>query len=276
MLVRYGDREIHPDLSAWSLVHHLEWAKRWLLEASLGDGEEGVGVDDLSRSARASLPRRNCSGEPGRLVCPLRAGAQGRTLAEGPVYSGRVVARLSQGDALGRFAPIGQRRLKPAARPASLREALGGSLLEISGTASVKAPPDAVGRVLSDPARLRRSLPGCSALEPDADGYRIEISIGVAAVRGTYQGAIRILQHEPGQRFDFKLELEAPRGYVEATVHAFFTPSQEGTDVAYKAESELGGPLAALGQRVAGGIATLLVRQFCDGIGREAQGFAQG
>jgi len=147
--------------------------------------------------------------------------------------------------------------------------------LDISGTASVKAPPEAVGRVLSDPARLRRSLPGCSALEPGADGYRIEISIGVAAVRGSYQGAIRILQHDPGHRFDFELELEAPRGYVEATVHTSFTPSDEGTDVAYSAESELGGPLAALGQRVAGGIATLLVRQFCDGIGREAQAFAQ-
>lgn len=143
--------------------------------------------------------------------------------------------------------------------------------MEISGKASVKAQPEAVGRVLSDPAMLQRSLPGCRLLEPEADGYRIEISIGVAAVRGIYQGAIRILRHEPGRLFDFEIALEAPRGFVEATVHTAFTASDEGTEIAYTAESELGGPLAALGQRVAAGVATLLVRQFCEGIGREAQ-----
>lgn len=147
--------------------------------------------------------------------------------------------------------------------------------MEISGTASVRAHPDAVGRVLSDPARLQRSLPGCRTLEPDSDGYRIEISIGVAAVRGTYQGLIRVLQHDPGRRFDFKLTLEAPRGFVEATVQTSFTAVADGTQIAYTAESELGGPLAALGQRVAAGIATMLVRQFCDGIGREAQAVSQ-
>ncbi len=143
--------------------------------------------------------------------------------------------------------------------------------MEISGAASVKARPDAVGRVLSDPAMLQRSLPGCQSLVPEGDGYRIEISIGVAAVRGTYQGLIRILRHDPGAQFDFEIALEAPRGYVEASVRTTFRPSVDGTEIAYAAESELGGTLAALGQRVAAGVATLMVRQFCDGIGREAQ-----
>ena len=151
-----------------------------------------------------------------------------------------------------------------------------GSVLEISGKASVQAQPDAVGRVLSDPVLLQRSLPGCRSLEPDGEGYRIEISIGVAAVRGTYMGSIRVLRHDPGQRFDFELSLEAPRGFVEARVKTSFTPLPQGTEIAYTAESELGGPLAALGQRVAAGVATMLVRQFCDGLGREAQALHQG
>lgn len=148
--------------------------------------------------------------------------------------------------------------------------------MEISGAARVQASPDAVSRVLADPELLRRSLPGCTALEGEPDGYRIEISIGVAAVRGSYQGTIRVLDHQVGQRFDFALQLEAPRGFVEATVQTRFAAADGGTEIAYEAQSELGGPLAALGQRVAAGIATLLVRQFCDGIGREAQAVAQG
>ena len=147
--------------------------------------------------------------------------------------------------------------------------------MEISGTASVKAAPEAVGRVLSDPALLQRSLPGCRTLEPEGNGYRVEISIGVAAVRGTYQGTVDVLRHEPGRRFDFRLALEAPRGFLEATVETRLRATPEGTEIAYTAESELGGPLAALGQRVAAGVATMLVRQFCDGLGREAQALAQ-
>ncbi len=148
--------------------------------------------------------------------------------------------------------------------------------MEISGSAGVKAPPAAVSQVLADPARLQRSLPGCRQLEPDGNGYRIEISIGVAAVRGTYQGTIEVLRHEPGRQFDFRLMLEAPRGFVEATVATRLDESAQGTELRYTAESELGGPLAALGQRVAAGVATMLVRQFCDGLGREAQGLLQG
>ena len=148
--------------------------------------------------------------------------------------------------------------------------------MEISGSAGVKAPPAAVSQVLADPARLQRSLPGCQQLVPDGSGYRIEISIGVAAVRGTYQGTIDVLRHEPGRRFDFRLMLEAPRGFLEATVETRLEETAQGTQLRYTAESELGGPLAALGQRVAAGVATMLVRQFCDGLGREAQGLVQG
>ena len=147
--------------------------------------------------------------------------------------------------------------------------------MEISGKASVQARPDAVGKVLADPSHLQRSLPGCSMLEPEPGGYRIEISIGVAAVRGIYQGSIRVLRHDPGERFDFELSLEAPRGFVEARVQTSFAPEGSGTEISYSAESELGGPLAALGQRVAAGVATMLVHQFCDGLGREAQALEQ-
>jgi len=148
--------------------------------------------------------------------------------------------------------------------------------LEIRGSALVHALPATVSRALDEPACLRRSIPGCETLVGGEDLYRIEVSIGVAAVRGRYEGEVRILRHEAGECFDFHLGLTSARGFVDATVRTTLSAEADGTRVSYVAESELGGPLAALGQRIAGGVATLLVRQFCEGLGREAEAMDKG
>ena len=93
MLARFGDREIHPVLSTWSLVHHLEWAARRLLESCLEAGEEGVGagvdVRHLAPAplgtelrARAELLRQS----EHSFVCSVQAQGPAGPVAEGVVY----------------------------------------------------------------------------------------------------------------------------------------------------------------------------------------------
>ncbi len=93
MLARFGGRPIHRVLSTWSLVYHLEWVARRLLERCLESGEEGVGTGvDVRHLGPAPLGaevqveaelRRQ---EDDRFVCSVRASCDGRPVATGTVY----------------------------------------------------------------------------------------------------------------------------------------------------------------------------------------------
>ena len=51
--------------------------------------------------------------------------------------------------------------------------------MELSGKHIFDAPREAVYRAMTDPAVLRRTLPGCQSLEPRGSGtYSITLAIG--------------------------------------------------------------------------------------------------
>lgn len=143
--------------------------------------------------------------------------------------------------------------------------------MQIAGEASVEATPQQVFAALQNPGALQRSLPGCEGLTPEEDGYRANFTIGVAAVRGKFAGRITPTSAIAAERYDFTLSLEGSSGFFEASVETRLAPTGSGTRLSYQAEAEFGGMLASLGQRVAGGVAAVLVRQFCEALGREAK-----
>lgn len=93
MVAAFGGRVIHRVLATWSLVHHMEWAARKLLEPHLEPGEEGAGagvnVRHLAPAPVGSVVEvraRVARAGPGTLVADVEALAQGRRLAEGQVF----------------------------------------------------------------------------------------------------------------------------------------------------------------------------------------------
>lgn len=144
--------------------------------------------------------------------------------------------------------------------------------MHIEGDAALSSPRGAVFAALEDPEALQRSLPGCKELRADGDGYYARFVIGVAAVRGEYEGSIRVRRAQAPTHYDFDLQMEGQSGFLEAQVRTALNEQGSGTSLHYAAEAEMGGMLASLGQRVAGGVATMLVRQFCGALDREAKG----
>jgi uncharacterized protein len=70
--------------------------------------------------------------------------------------------------------------------------------VRISGTANVAAPRAPLWDALQDPAVLARTLPGCESLEVvGEDHYKATVTAGVASVRGTYQGQVRLSDKQP-------------------------------------------------------------------------------
>jgi fluoroacetyl-CoA thioesterase len=93
MEASFGGRRIHPVLSTWALVHHLEWAARLVIEPALEEGEEGVGAGvDIRHLGPApigssvTVTARAVGQKAASLVCEVEAFCGERAVAKGWVF----------------------------------------------------------------------------------------------------------------------------------------------------------------------------------------------
>ena len=61
--------------------------------------------------------------------------------------------------------------------------------------------------LFNDPGVLARATPGCERLEPvGPDEFEATLSVGVAAVKGTYQGRLAITDKQPPEGYTLRVE----------------------------------------------------------------------
>ena len=79
--------------------------------------------------------------------------------------------------------------------------------MKISGTAALKASPQQVWDAFHDPEVLARCLPGCESLtEVGPDEYAMTVTAGVAAIKGTYEGKVALLNPQHPEQFTMKAQ----------------------------------------------------------------------
>jgi carbon monoxide dehydrogenase subunit G len=124
--------------------------------------------------------------------------------------------------------------------------------MRIAGTATLHAPVETVYQTLRDPAVLVRTIPGCERLEEvGEDAYAMTVTAGVASIRGTYAGDVRLTDHQAPNGFVLRASGSGTPGTVSADVTVQLTPGDNGTTViAYDADAVVGGMLGGVGQRL--------------------------
>ena len=74
------------------------------------------------------------------------------------------------------------------------------------------APPERVWALLMDPAAIASCIPGCDSLEPDGeDRYTAALTVGMAAITGTYEGTVTITDKVPPRRTGSRSKARAGR-----------------------------------------------------------------
>ncbi len=142
--------------------------------------------------------------------------------------------------------------------------------MKIEGDHKIAAPREIVWKGLLDPAVLARAVPGCEKLEAQPDGsYRAEMSVGIAAVKGRYHGRIEILDPVPPERYRMKVEGQGTGGFVKGEGVLTLTEQGGETLVSYSGETQVGGIIANVGQRLLLGAARQVVSHFFDALARE-------
>ncbi len=139
------------------------------------------------------------------------------------------------------------RTAPPARRP-------GRKPMRISDEVTLHAPLDRVWAALNDPAVLVRTLPGCERLESTGpDSYKMIVTAGVASIRGTYAGEVKLHDQQPPNSFVMTASGAGAPGTVSTEVQVRLAEVDGATQLRYEAEAVVGGMIGGVGQRMLAG-----------------------
>ena len=146
--------------------------------------------------------------------------------------------------------------------------------MNLDGSAVLHAEPEKVWSVITDPAVLARTIPGCESLEQVGDDeYRMNVSVGVGAIRGTYAGEVKLTDQERPKSYVMHASGSGAPGNARATVTINLEPAGDNqTTLTYSADAVVGGPVAGVGQRMMTGVAKRMAGQFFSAIDAELTG----
>ncbi|MFI0418444.1 CoxG family protein [Spongiactinospora sp. 9N601] len=136
--------------------------------------------------------------------------------------------------------------------------------MKVVGSAVLGVDRPRVWTALRDPAVLVHAIPGCRRLEDlGDDSYRMTVAIGVAAIKGVYQGEVTLSDLTEPERFTLKAGGQGEPGTVDATVQIRLDDAEDGgTRVDYDAEAVIGGMIGGVGQRLLASIAKRTATRF--------------
>jgi len=148
--------------------------------------------------------------------------------------------------------------------------------MRIAGNATLHAPVETVYAALQDPAVLVRTIPGCERLEQvGQDAYQMTVTAGVASVRGTYAGDVRLTDQNAPHGFVLRANGSGTPGTVSANVTVGLTPGDNGTTVlTYDADTTIGGMIGGVGQRLLTTVAKRTATEFFTAVNQTLTGEA--
>jgi 2-furoyl-CoA dehydrogenase large subunit len=127
----------------------------------------------------------------------------------------------------------------------------------------IPAAPQAVWDALLRPESLRQIIPGCESVELSGETYRARVRIAVAGIGATYDAELRMFdRHEP-ERLRLSGKATSKLGFGTGEAYVTFTDTAPGhTVLTYDYAADVGGRLAAFGQRMLDGIVRMLLASF--------------
>ena len=144
--------------------------------------------------------------------------------------------------------------------------------MKIAGTSTVPAPMERAYTLLQDPAVLARCMPGCEALDRIGENeYAMRMKMVLASISGNFEGKVRIADANPPDSFRLIVEGTGKIGFMRGDGLLRLTPGNS-TSVSYEGDVQVGGTIAAVGQRLVETTAKMLIKRFFDKLANEAVG----
>jgi uncharacterized protein len=135
--------------------------------------------------------------------------------------------------------------------------------MDISGSYSFNAQRDRVWDLLMDPDVIASCIPGCDRFEPDGeDRYKLTLTVGLAAITGTYDGTVVLTDKIPQTSYRLVVEGQGRPGFVKGNSAIVLRAEGETTALDVTGTVQTGGAIARVGQRLIGGVAKMMLDRF--------------
>ncbi len=145
--------------------------------------------------------------------------------------------------------------------------------MEISGDHKFNAPRAAVWQALLDPKALQASMPGCEKFEEvGPQSYDLIIKVGIAAIKGTYSGNVKVLDPAENEGYRLLVSGTGKPGSVQGDATLVLSDEAGGTLVKYTGDVKAQGAIARLGSRLLAGTAKLMIGQFMKAMEKQVEG----
>ena len=136
--------------------------------------------------------------------------------------------------------------------------------LEMTGEYVLPLDRAKVYAALNDPDMLKRCIPGCEELDKVSDNeFAAVVRMEIGPVKARFKGKVRLEDLDPPNGYRIAGEGEGGvAGFAKGGATVSLTEVPEGTKLSYKAEANVGGKVAQLGQRLIAGSAKKIADKF--------------
>lgn len=135
--------------------------------------------------------------------------------------------------------------------------------MNISGAYTVAAPREKVYSLLQDPAVLAKCMPGTDRLEKIAqDEYEMKMKMAIASFSGLFTGKVKITDPSPPESFKLMVEGSGKVGFLKGEGLLNLVPQEGSTEIKYEGDVQVGGTIAAVGQRLLDTTSRMIIKKF--------------
>jgi uncharacterized protein len=142
----------------------------------------------------------------------------------------------------------------------------------LDGTFTFAGPRETVWELLHDPEVLVKAMPGARELkrtgEDQFEGV-MKVSIGPMNA-AEFRLSVQLSDQQAPERFTMQIDSRGTLGFARGTAHLTLdAPERDVTVLGYRSDLQIGGRIAAVGQRLLESAGRMMTRQGLDALQRE-------
>ncbi|UOD50920.1 CoxG family protein [Orrella daihaiensis] len=136
--------------------------------------------------------------------------------------------------------------------------------MQMQGSRQLSATAQQAWEALNDPEVLKQCVPGCQKFELESENvYHTAAAIKIGPVSAKFTGKVELSDIQPPKSYTLKFEAQGGvAGHGKGVSHVELVENDQGVELKYTVESQIGGKLAQLGQRLIDGAAKSMADDF--------------
>lgn len=145
--------------------------------------------------------------------------------------------------------------------------------MDMQGSRQLAVTQQQAWNALNDPEVLKRCIPGCDKVEVNGDNqYAVGMALKIGPVAAKFSGKILLSDINPPSSYKLGFDGQGGvAGFGKGSAQVTLVPNNEGCELGYTVNAQVGGKIAQLGQRLIDGAAKNLAEDFFKRFDEEMQ-----